>query len=709
MCKFRNFLAQRLGWISFLVLLIWIKTVIAYYCDFNMGAADPMQHFLLILNPVFSTLFLLSLALYFKNPRLTYWLAAGLYLIESLLLYSNVLYYREFNDFISMNTIINVSKVSKGLGSSAIAMAQPHDFLYGIDLIFIIILALSKQIKADTRSRSLLQAAIITSLACLGMTANLFLAELNRPQLLVRTFDRTYIVKYLGLNNFLAYDSFKTAQSNTLRSSAQGTNMDPVLNFVQKHYAAPNPKYFGKAQGKNIIIIHLESFQQFLIGSKIKNQEVTPFLNSLYHDNNTLAFENFFHEVGQGKTSDAETMLETSLFGLPEGSFFTSLGSNNTFQAAPAILAQKQAYTSAVFHGNIGSFWSRDTVYKNMGYNYFFDQKAYQQTPDSNTYWGSKDKLLFAESIKYLEQLQQPFYTKFLTVTNHNPYELSASDVGDFQKPDTPNNMVNNYFATAHYLDEAVHEFFNYLKDSGLYDNSVVILYGDHFGLNEGDEKDLAPLLGQDPNNWTAFNHTSLQRVPFMIHMPKLKGGIQKQYGGEIDVLPTLMHLVGIDTKPYIYMGTDLLSPSHDQNVVFRNRSFITPQYTVLNSNGHFNIYQNSTGTLIDQPTAQIKQKINRIARVKNQQLDLSDKINKTNLLRFYTPPEFRPVNPADYNYQNQFQKLLKIRDQLGKNSTSLYSRNNNKSSTDLYKTTAPELLTNSDPIYEIPGSSNNK
>lgn len=706
--KLKQLLKQRTGWILLLVIFVWIKTVIAYYLDFNMGAMDPLQHFLMILNPIASTLLLMSLTLYFKKPSTTYITAMIIYLLETILLYSNILYYREFNDFISFNTIMSVGKVSKGLGSSAIAMAQAHDWIYFVDFAVIIILFFTKKIKIDHRPYSRLQAFTVTSIALFGLVLNLFLAELSRPQLLVRTFDRTYIVKYLGLNSFLTYDGLKTAQSNSLRSGAQGTSMDPVLKFVNQNYAAPNPQYAGVGRGKNVIIIHLESFQQFLIDSKVKDQEVTPFLNSLYHDDNTLSFSNFFHEVGQGKTSDAETMLETSLFGLPEGSFFTSLGTNNTFQAAPAILDQQQGYTSAVFHGNIGSFWSRDTVYKNMGYHYFFDQKYYQQTADSNTYWGSKDKLLFSESVKYLEQLQQPFYAKFLTVTNHNPYELSDTDTEGFEKPDTPNTMVNNYFATAHYLDEALREFFDYLKASGLYNNSIVVLYGDHFGLNEGDEKALAPLLNRDPDTWTTFDHLQLQRVPFMIHMPGLKGGIQKQYGGEIDALPTLLHLLGVNTKPYIFMGTDLLSPQHNQNVIFRNHSFVTPKYTVVNSNNDkLTIYQNSNGELLTNPDPLIQKRLQKISQQKVNELELSDMINKTNLLRFYTPAGFKPVNPKNYNYQNQYQQLLKIRNNLGEHSTSLFSKNDNKSTTGLYKTNAPELQNNNAALYEIPQLNN--
>ena len=109
-------------------------------------------------------------------------------------------------------------------------------------------------------------------------------------------------------------------------------------------------------KGKNIIVLHLESFQQWLIDYKVDGKEVTPTINSLYHSSNTLAFDNFFNQVGQGKTSDAELMLEASLFGLPEGSAMSTNGTTNTFQAAPAILDQKLGYSSASFHGGVPSF-----------------------------------------------------------------------------------------------------------------------------------------------------------------------------------------------------------------------------------------------------------------------------------------------------------------------------------------------------------------
>ena len=170
--------------------------------------------------------------------------------------------------------------------------------------------------------------------------------------------------------------------------------------------------------------IHLESFQQFLIDKKFNGQEVTPFLNKLYKIKSTYSFDNFFHEVGQGKTSDAETMLETGTYGLPQGSLFTQLGSDNSFQAAPAIFDQS-GYTTAVFHGNVGSFWNRNNTYKNLGYQYFFDASYYDTSGDKSLGYG-KDKLLFNDSVKYLQQ--QPFYVKYLTVSNHFPFSLDSED-----------------------------------------------------------------------------------------------------------------------------------------------------------------------------------------------------------------------------------------------------------------------------------------
>ena len=703
MKKIQSFLNTRLGFMTFLIVCLWLKTVIAYYKDFSLTINNFLQHFFLVVNPFATIVLLMSLALYINKAKLSYIVMGLIYLIDSIFIYANILYFRENADFISASTITGVAKVAKGLGKSTVSSMQLGDIVYVIDIIVIFLLLTTHFIKIDRRPFRKLNALATTCVGIALFSADLAGSEANRPQLLGRTFDHSYIVKYLGINAFLAYDSVRSVQNNQVRSNATETEVDGVLEYNRKNYAAPNMKYFGKADGKNIIIIHLESFEQFLIGMKVNDQEVTPFINSLYNDQNTLSFDNFFNEVGAGRTSDAEAMLESGLFGLPEGSFFQKLGGDNVFQAAPAILQQQKGYTSAVFHGNVGSFWGRNVTYKNMGYNYFFDQ-GYYDTKDPDTMslngYGVKDKLLFSEGVKYLEQMQQPFYTKFLTITNHVGYQFSDEDNGDFQTSDNSNSIVNSYFKTAHYLDKSVEEFFNYLKASGLDKNTMVVLYGDHFGLNDEQHKALSSMIGKTPATWTKFNNTQMQRVPFMIHMDNLKGGVNHIYGGEIDVLPTILHLAGVNTKQYIQMGTDLLSKNHSQIVAFRNKDFITPNYTVYRNGGATQVYANDTGEKIDmRDNPDLLTKVDKWEKAVDLKLATSDNINNKNLLRFYTPFDFIPVDPSNYSYQNEVQQMEKIRNDLGDKSTSLYSKNGNKSTTDLFNTDAVQLQNDRTPI----------
>ncbi len=602
----------------------------------------------------------------------------------------NVIYYREFTDFMTINTIFGYSTVSQGLSGSSFALLKPQDIIIVADIIIVVLGFITGFLHLDKRPIPRVQALALTSFSLFCLVLNITLGEISRPQLLSRTFDRNYLVKYLGIDTYMVYDGLKTARNSQVRNKAGSSDLNNIINFTRNHYAEPNSKMYGIAKGRNVIVIHLESFQQFLINYKLNDKEVTPFLNSLYNSKETYSFANFFNQVGQGKTSDAENMLETSTYGLSQGSLFSILGTDNTFEGAPAILDQSQGYTSAVFHGNSGSFWNRNNVYKNLGYNYFFDSSYYNTDANNLTEYGLKDKLLFHDSVKYLERLQQPFYAKFVTVSNHFPFALDDQNTS-FDKANTSDASINNYFVTAHYLDQAVQEFFEYLKKSGLYDNSIIVLYGDHYGISDTRNLKLASLLGKSSSTWSDFDNTQMQRVPFMIHIPGTKdGGVQTQYGGEIDVLPTLLHLLGIDSRDYIQFGTDLFSSKHDQVVAFRNEDFITPKYTVVGNT----IYQNSTGKILTHPSQKVKDEIKKDREKVNTELSLSDTLNNKNLLRFYIPTGFTPVDPKKYNYTNQYGQILKIQEDLGKKSTSLWSKNGNKTTIDDYSSDAPELTT---------------
>ena len=685
-----NFMSTRLGFVLTLLLLYWFKTMWAYSVDFNLDIQGPYQIFLAVINPLPISLLFIGLALYIKRTKLFYSLAFGIYLLLFIWLISNSIYYREFTDFVTVNTMLASSKVSAGLGAAALELFRPWDVIYILDFPILAFFFFKKWIRMDNRPFNKRASFAVTSLSAMLFSANLFLAEIDRPELLTRGFSNYYVVRALGLPAFLGYSANQTYAANKERSKASEADLKPVEEYIQQHYAKPNPEYFGMAKGRNVIYIHLESFQQFLIDYKLKvddkEYEVTPFLNSLYHSKETFAFSNVFNQVKAGKTSDAETMIETGLFGLNQGSFMVNYGGTNTQQAAPFILSKNGYNSSAVFHGNAGSFWNRNTAYKQWGYNYFFDASYFTKQNSSNSFqYGLNDKYMLKDSIKYLERLQQPFYTKFITVSNHYPYttSLSGDDLG-FPLAKTQDETINGYFATANYLDSSIKAFFDYLKESGLYKNSIIVLYGDHYGISNSRNPALAPLLGKNSETWSSYDNAMLQRVPYMVVIPGMdKGGIIDTYGGEIDMLPTLEHLLGIESNKFLQVGQDMLSPEHDQIVAFRSANyFVTPEYTSYSGR----TYYTKTGEEITNPDEKTKEELDKIREAANLQLKISDSIQTGDLLRFFKGNNLGKVNPEDYSYTNSFKALKKIEKEKGDKSTSLYNQRGDQSTVDLFK-----------------------
>ena len=679
--SFLQWLTQtKLGFFTIVLVTFWLKTYVIYLTKFNLGAEGAMQNFLLFLNPLPSGLLLLEIGLFFKG-RKSYWIMIAIDFVLSLWLFANILYYREFSNFLSLSIIKTSGSTADNLGKSIVGITRVTDFLAFIDIVLVILLMVAKVVKYDLRPLKLRFNLLLEGIAVLLIGVNLLMAQKDRSGLLTRTFDNSYIVKYLGMNEYAVYDAFKTAQTSEQMAKANVSDLQSVKKYLKVNYVKPNSTYTGVAKGKNVLVIHLESFQQFLIGYKCQGKEVTPNLNKLYHSKNTLSFANFYNQVGQGKTSDAEMMLENSLFGLQSGSAMSSYGTSNTFESAPAILKQQGGYTTAVMHGGAGSFWNRNNAYKQFGYEYFMPLSYYQNKPKYYIGYGLKDKIFFSQSIKYIERLPQPFYLKLITVTNHYPYDLDKKNQS-IDKTDTGDETVDGYVQTAHYLDQAVGQLMRWLKKTGLDKNTLLVFYGDHYGISGNHHKASAELLDQD--EFTNFDNLKFQRVPLMFHMKGLKGGIKKTYGGEIDVLPTLLNLLGIRNKGTIQFGHDLLSKKAPQIVAQRNGDFITPLYAKVGST----YYDTKTGEEIIQPDKKLKTELVAISNKVTTQLSLSDRVIAGNLLRFYHPKWFKKVKPQDYDYNEQ--KALK--NLYAKNKTSLWYKNHQKSTQNKFKTDAPEL-----------------
>src|SRR5690625_7051362 len=111
--------------------------------------------------------------------------------------------------------------------------------------------------------------------------------------------------------------------------------------------------------------------------------------------------------------------------------------------------------------------------------------------------YGLKDKPFFEESMPLLESLDEPFYAHMMTLTHHHPYLIDPEDA-TIDPAETGDGSVDRYFQTARYLDESLEQFFDDLKESGLYDDSVIMLYGDHYGISTIHNRYMSEIMDEE-------------------------------------------------------------------------------------------------------------------------------------------------------------------------------------------------------------------
>ncbi|QWF72990.1 LTA synthase family protein [Bacillus subtilis] len=611
---------SKISFMLIAILLMWLKTYAVYKTSFHIKIDNLTQEFILFINPLSFLLLIFGLSLFLKGKNRNRYIIAMSCLVTFVLL-ANMVFYRFYNDFLTIPVLFQTSNMGD-LGSSIGTLLEPTDLLLAVDIAVLIWLHIrQKAFQSDIPSTKNERAAYFLFVASVYFF-NLGLSEAERPQLLTRSFDREMLVKNISLFNFHIYDGVLQSKQSAQRALADSNSLTEIENYVTANAKDANKRLFGAAKGRNVILVSLESTQSFVINEKLNGEEITPFLNDFIKQ--SYNFNNVYHQTGQGKTSDSEFIVDNSLYPLGRGAvFFTNAG--NQYMATPEIL-KNSGYYSAVLHANNKSFWNRDLMYDSFGYDSFFDINSYDVTDENSVGWGLKDKEFFEQSSELMKNLPQPFYSRLITLTNHFPFDLDEEDqlIDEY---DSSSQTLNKYFPTVRYQDEALKRFIEKLKEDGLYDNSVIVLYGDHYGISENHNEAMGQFLGKEI---TPFEEVQLQKVPLVIHIPGVtdkKPQTIETVGGQIDIRPTLMNLLGIDTKDQIQFGNDLLSDEKLDFTVLRDGSFITDQ--VVYTDGA--CYDKETG----KPLEETKQ-CEAFADKAKQELSLSDEIIYGDLLRFY-------------------------------------------------------------------------
>ena len=223
----------------------------------------------------------------------------------------------------------------------------------------------------------------------------------------------------------------------------------------------------------------------------------------------------------------------------------------------------ERGYSTIAMHGYEGSFWSRDAAYETQGFERFMDKDGFR-VKGTETAWGLNDEDFFSQAVDYLKKQEKPFYGFLVSLSNHTPFELPQDLCSLDLKTEHVGTMFGNYLQSVHYADEALGVLIRELKKAKLYDDTVIAIYGDHFGLSVSDEENvkyMSEFLGRD------YKFSDAANVPLVIHIPGVEKVLAAELpktvsvaGGQTDFLPTMAYLMDFEKLDTLYMGQNLLA-----------------------------------------------------------------------------------------------------------------------------------------------------
>ncbi len=470
----------------------------------------------------------------------------------SLMFLADILNYRYFSIPLTSYAFLQTPNLS-GLSSSIFALFRWSDLILFADFLFLPLLFFPIK-RNPKQGKVFLISQLILGLAltCAYPVSQLY-AEQSE---LFRRFDTGQEFHKFGPLGFHVVDTAYYIKDQNIKLDTEKEDMilDWFTRREQRVLKESPSELESIAKGMNLIVIQVESLQNFVIGKSVGGQAITPNLNKLLK--NSLYFPHFYPQTVDGNSSDAELAVNTSLYPIKEGSTFFRFPGNQ-YNSLPLLLKSK-GYNTLAIHADKASFWNRYAVYPHLGFNEFWDISKFSS--EDQIGMGVGDITMFEESASMLGELPQPFYSFLITLTSHYPYYIPDT----YQYLRLPDNLqgthLGNYLQAVRYTDEAIGKFFTALQKDHLLDNSLVVIYGDHDGLFERDKPELERLWTNQPIDMDEWIREYVP-VPLLIYKPGLKGKTIDIYGGQVDVLPTLSCLLGLDQEETKYaMGKNLLA-----------------------------------------------------------------------------------------------------------------------------------------------------
>lgn len=587
-----------------------------------LGAIQARPH---ILSATLASLLVLFSPLLLV-PRV--WRLSALLVLDVLLTLLGVagfLHYRFFGDVLSVSDLY-VAHQLPVVVPSIVRQLHPVDAIYYLEIAVALLLMpwyawACQRVPGLERKDSTRLCLGVLTLGLLLALPTVRLARQDDDGVFAHTTLNYEVASTIGI---LPYHLVDLGLS--LRTADAGIGQDElerVVRFLDDERARePSPsELFGVARGRNVILMSAESLQAFPIGLEVDGQPIAPRLTAFAGE--SLHFVNFHDQTHLGTTSDAEFMALNSLHPLPARALPYKYAENH-YRGLPTILADR-GYATASAVAAPGGIWHMDRLHPQYG----FQRSYFKDSYDVREHFGewASDRDYFTQTVPILEAQAEPFLAFLLSSSNHHPYPLPPQyrvlRLGELE-----GTLLGDYIHSVHYFDAVFGELVDLLRERGLLDRSVLVLYGDHHGFL-GDSPELARLLGFPERS--EYDHLRVRKkVPFLIRLPHGDAaGVREIAGGHLDIAPTILGLLGVAHEKRVMLGRDL-TRTYPPLVVFRDGSFADGTHYFVNRFGPVSAstcYQAETGRAFG---CELLASSRREAR---QRLEISDLIIRGDLI----------------------------------------------------------------------------
>lgn len=470
-------------------------------------------------------------------------------LIITLIMIIDILYYRGFNDFISFYAIKQKSNI-EGLAASTLILFRAKDILFVIDLLIIEFILIFKKHNKTNAEVDIFKGILYGILGILIIVLSINTKDFRERY---NSWNKDNRMLVLGPINYHIKDlcdaGFNDKYSLTVEDRKD----------IDKWYREKEPyikdNWFGRFKGKNLMIVQVESLENFVINKKIGGQEITPNINNLI--NKSIYFNNYRESTNNGNSSDSDLMTNAGVYPVREGSVFFRFPTNEYSQSLPSILSQNGYETNAI-KGCKGNFWNWKIALKSIGFNKCLDKNSFENGEMIGFILSDRD--YFNQILGKKELFKEPFYNFFVTASSHSPFKVEQK-YHEIQLPDNlKDTRLGDYFQAIHYADKSIGEFINELSERGILKNTVIVLYGDHTGPEKYFYDSLQAIA--DNNPWWLHND---KRIPLMIYSNGITPEVREINSSQVDLLPTILYLMGVEYDQYkMAVGKNLFTSKND-------------------------------------------------------------------------------------------------------------------------------------------------